>query len=332
MTTIIVNHENNQIDEHDFESEITTITIGRRSTNDVCIPNLSVSGMHAKIVISDNGAMIEDLGSTNGTYINGRLISRQLLNDGDDIVMGKTRVTFLQPSLNKAVPSPIIRDEEDWDDEKPLTLAEKAKLHKTSSRDTAQPELASEVMGVENGAKNRKTNAPTRVDLAESTSALEPETPTNTKTDQQANSYGVPSPRQAPKRQAGLDDAVINGFDQIEDDDTNSRADSHLSTSSQGDVVNLDNASASAVIEIKNGAKSGQVLPIDKPVTTLGRPGIQIAAIMKKPEGYFLMHIESDENIGPPKLNKSSIGDEPVLLKSGDALNVAGIDVQFMQS
>ena len=90
--------------------------------------------------------------------------------------------------------------------------------------------------------------------------------------------------------------------------------------------------SSSAVIEIKTGAKSGQVLPIDKPVTTLGRPGIQIAAIMKKPDVYFLMHIESDENVGPPQLNNSSIGDEPVLLQSGDALNVAGIDVQFMLS
>ena len=83
---------------------------------------------------------------------------------------------------------------------------------------------------------------------------------------------------------------------------------------------------------IKNGAKSGQVLPIDKPVTTLGRPGIQIAAIMKKPEGYFLMHIESEDHSDRPKLNDSMIGDDPVMLSSGDSLNVAGIDVQFMLS
>ena len=90
--------------------------------------------------------------------------------------------------------------------------------------------------------------------------------------------------------------------------------------------------SRGAVIEIKNGAKSGQILPIDKPVTTLGRPGIQIAAIMRKPDGYFLMHIESDDSIERPTLNRDSIGDEPVLLHSGDELNVAGIDVEFMLS
>ncbi len=97
----------------------------------------------------------------------------------------------------------------------------------------------------------------------------------------------------------------------------------------------LDNApstSKGAVIEIKNGAKSGQILPIDKPVTTLGRPGIQIAAIMRKPDGYFLMHIESDDSVDRPTLNQDAIGDEPVLLHSGDELNVAGIDVEFMLS
>jgi len=84
-----------------------------------------------------------------------------------------------------------------------------------------------------------------------------------------------------------------------------------------------------AVIEIQNGAKSGQVLPIDKPVTTLGRPGIQIAAIMRKPDGYFLMHIESDDSVEMPTLNRDAIGDDPVMLQSGDRLNVAGIDVEF---
>ena len=74
------------------------------------------------------------------------------------------------------------------------------------------------------------------------------------------------------------------------------------------------------------------MLPIDKPVTTLGRPGIQIAAIMRKPDGYFLMHIESDDSVDLPTLNLDEIGDEPVLLHSGDRLNVAGIEVEFMLS
>lgn len=336
MTTIIVNHENNQIDEHDFASEINTITIGRRSTNDVCIPNLSVSGMHAKIVISDDGAMIEDLGSTNGTYINGRLISRQLLNDGDDIVMGKTRVTFLQPSQNKAKASPVIIQDDDLLDERPLTLAEKAKIHKTRP----QANFATPTDNAANHNSAAGSNAEQDNQLTE---LLTPTPRLKGSQAQQQHNYsaasnGAKAPAVAPSsHSAGLDDAVINGFDQIESESSLSHAETiHNGSKPDHDMISLDSenvtATASAVIEIKNGAKSGQVLPIDKPVTTLGRPGIQIAAIMKKPEGYFLMHIESDDNIGPPQLNKSSIGDEPVLLKSGDALNVAGIDVQFMQS
>ncbi len=106
-------------------------------------------------------------------------------------------------------------------------------------------------------------------------------------------------------------------------------------SAAKSQVLELDSTpvnSKGAVIEIKNGAKSGQILPIDKPVTTLGRPGIQIAAIMRKPDGYFLMHIESDESVERPTLNRDAIGDEPVLLHSGDELNVAGIDVEFMLS
>ena len=104
--------------------------------------------------------------------------------------------------------------------------------------------------------------------------------------------------------------------------------------------VNIDNdsddlaarrkaKSNGATIEIKNGAKSGQLIPIDKPVTTLGRPGIQIAAIMRKPDGYFLMHIESNDSVDRPTLNNDFIGDEPMLLHPGDELNVAGINVEF---
>jgi len=84
-----------------------------------------------------------------------------------------------------------------------------------------------------------------------------------------------------------------------------------------------------ATIQIKNGAKSGHIIPIDKPVTTLGRPGIQIAAIMRKPDGYFLMHIESNDSVDRPTLNNDFIGDEPMLLHPGDELNVAGINVEF---
>ncbi|MBX2824067.1 MAG: FHA domain-containing protein [Gammaproteobacteria bacterium] len=297
MTTIIVTHENNEVEEHDFEPEIRTITIGRRSTNDVCISNLSVSGTHAKIMLSDSGSMVEDLNSTNGTYINGRLISRQLLNDGDDIVMGRVRVTFIAAADKPDLQSGITDDDAQMLDD-PLTLTEKPE---TVALDAAEPSPA------ETPVTNRGSDSDDSA--AGLSSAFDDDMPVLTPT----RDHTRPQVAPATERLVTAQDAVAS--------------------SDTGIVHELDNAStSSAVIEIKNGAKSGQVLPIDKPVTTLGRPGIQIAAIMKKPDGYFLMHIESDDEVAPPQLNNSSIGDEPVLLQSGDALNVAGIDVQFMLS
>lgn len=318
MTTIIVTHENNEVDEHVFEPEIRTITIGRRSTNDVCVPNLSVSGTHAKIMLSDSGAMVEDLNSTNGTYINGRLISRQLLKDGEDIVMGRIRITYV------AAPADI-NDDSMLDE--PLTLTAKA--------ETADPAGHSAIDAVAPRVDDEQLVSAEEFDAADS---FDGKLNGAVNDDSLNDEMPVLSPPRDVTREAG--DAVSPHARQQAAKTAENPTDAEVMAESwqsddASEMHELAGGSAtttSAVIEIKNGAKSGQVLPIDKPVTTLGRPGIQIAAIMKKPDGYFLMHIESDGEIAPPQLNNSSIGDEPVLLQSGDALNVAGIDVQFMLS
>lgn len=358
MTTIIVTHENNQIDEHDFEPEIKSITIGRRSTNDVCIANLSVSGSHAKIVITDEGAMVEDLNSTNGTYINGRLISRQKLNDGDDIVLGRIRVTFLMPALqnmgqevNASASHDATDAGHDGDDEPPLTLAEKARLHRTQIAHNRVDNPADQSGAQADTPVNTKNSSPARhggtAPTITPTSALASghvsadsvpaEAPADTATQvtgqQMADHHASPADNSGAAADSITPDSAIAGKETSAE--TPVAVATRAQTAHEPVMHELDSpvlTQTGAVIEIKNGAKSGQVLPIDKPVTTLGRPGIQIAAIMKKPEGYFLMHIESDGKVDPPRLNSNSIGDEPVLLRSGDALNVAGIDVQFMLS
>ena len=64
------------------------MTIGRRSDNDVCLPNLAVSGEHAAVVTILADSFLEDLGSTNGTLVNGRPIAKHFLRDGDHIDIG----------------------------------------------------------------------------------------------------------------------------------------------------------------------------------------------------------------------------------------------------
>lgn len=71
------------------------ITLGRESRNDITIPDINVSRTHAEISLSPQGAwVITDLGSTNGTYVNGRAVASQPLNEGDHIAMGSTNFVF----------------------------------------------------------------------------------------------------------------------------------------------------------------------------------------------------------------------------------------------
>ncbi|HQQ69620.1 MAG TPA: FHA domain-containing protein [Alicycliphilus sp.] len=70
-------------------------TVGRRPYNDVVIDNLAVSGEHAVFVMSGDEVLLHDLGSTNGTYVNGKPIKQQSLRNGDIVEMGKYRIRFL---------------------------------------------------------------------------------------------------------------------------------------------------------------------------------------------------------------------------------------------
>ena len=70
-------------------------TLGRRPYNDIVIDNLAVSGEHAVLQMVGNDVFIEDLNSTNGTYINGKAIKKQLLADNDTVEIGKYKIKFL---------------------------------------------------------------------------------------------------------------------------------------------------------------------------------------------------------------------------------------------
>jgi len=361
MTTIIVTHEDNEIDEFAFDADDRVVSIGRRSTNDVCIPNLSVSGMHAQITIDGNKASIEDNNSTNGTYVNGRLISRQLLNENDEIVIGKTRVVVQLNNNDNATgttrphaassshaEAPVLSAVSDFEDaidaddsfvgdtkrvpgqerfdDRPMNLSEKAKLAMTGQEHSgprtglngvAAKNSIGAVTATSTNSANNRAFAHEDVAVAEAPQM----------SDSRSRVQAVVQKQSAAN---SIDSHPLDGLDdRLNDNSEQSRTGGTNHGSSADTAVTKP---AGAVIEIRNGAKSGQVLPIDKPVTTLGRPGIQIAAIMRKPDGYFLMHIESDDCVDMPTLNRDTIGDDPVMLHSGDRLNVAGIDVEFMLS
>jgi hypothetical protein len=81
-------------------------------------------------------------------------------------------------------------------------------------------------------------------------------------------------------------------------------------------------------IKVLSGAAAGREVPLVKVVTTIGKPGVAVAAITKRPHGYVVAHVEGANK---PTLNGSAIGTEPVTLKNGDLLELAGTQMQFVQ-
>src|SRR3954454_13681695 len=70
-------------------------TLGRRPYNDIVIDNLAVSGEHAVLQLTGNEVYLEDLNSTNGTYVNGKAVKKQLLQNNDTVEIGKYKIKFI---------------------------------------------------------------------------------------------------------------------------------------------------------------------------------------------------------------------------------------------
>ena len=216
MPRMIVSIDGVVIKEVQLTKERTTL--GRRPYNDIVIDNLAVSGEHAAIHMMPDGVEIEDLGSTNGTYVNAKAVKRQELRNGDTIEVGKYKIRFLQD-------------------------ADAQNFEKTM----------------------------------------------------------VFKPGMAPALNAAA---------------------------RPGGVV-APPAPMNAVIRVLSGAAAGREVALHKVVTTIGKPGVAVASITKRIQGFVLAHVEGPDM---PLLNGVSIGSSPVPLKSGDKLKLAGTEMQFEQT
>jgi predicted component of type VI protein secretion system len=79
----------------DIKLDRERLSIGRRPDNDICLPYPAVSGEHAAIVTILADSFLEDQGSTNGTQVNGRAITKHLLRDRDQIDIGRQRLVYV---------------------------------------------------------------------------------------------------------------------------------------------------------------------------------------------------------------------------------------------
>jgi len=88
-------------------------------------------------------------------------------------------------------------------------------------------------------------------------------------------------------------------------------------------------AAVSGNLRVLSGTASGREVPLTKVVTTVGKPGVAVASITRRQHGFVVAHVEGS---GVPTLNGSPIGTEPVALKSGDLIELAGTKMQFIQT
>ncbi len=81
-----------------------------------------------------------------------------------------------------------------------------------------------------------------------------------------------------------------------------------------------------AVIQILNGPNLGKELELSKNLTTLGKPGVQVAVLARRPHGYFITHVEGGSF---PLVNGSSVGEQPHQLNDHDIIELAGVKMEF---
>ncbi len=125
MAKIIVSLDDNLIKIVPLNKD--RMTLGRRPYNDIVVDNLAVSGEHAALQVIGHDYFIEDLNSTNGTYINEQKIKRQILKNGDTIEIGKYAIKYVQDgvtsqsaTLNPVSASLNVNDEKLVEEKKPL--------------------------------------------------------------------------------------------------------------------------------------------------------------------------------------------------------------------
>ena len=241
MARLILSLDSHVLAEYNMNKE--RYTVGRLADNDVRIDNPAVSGHHALIINILNDSFLEDLNSTNGTYVNGKLIKKHALQHGDVITCGHHQLRFVDSQAS---------DNDGDEFEKTMVI---------------QPSAAIE-------ERVRATNA-----------AAAPE----------------PVPVAAPAARApGANSAAAAPV-----------------------------ALRKARLQVLSGAFAGRELELVRTVTTLGRPGVQVAAITRRADGFFIVSLETGPAGDYPLVNGSQIGAQARPLADNDVITLAGVKMGF---
>ena len=255
-------------------------TIGRKPHNDIQIDNLAVSGEHAVIETIMNDCILEDLGSTNGTLVNGVLAKRHVLRNNDVIELGKYKLKFVGVATAATIHAPTPAD------------YEKTMVWRPGG---AKPPGGASTPGPAAGANAAAAAGP-------------PHAPPH-----------IPSPIPVPLQPAAATAAPVHAV-------AYAPAASSATAAATSTSAPFAATGGSGVVRILSGPRAGRDLKLVKALMTLGKPGTQVAVVTRRPQGYFIAHVE-----GPPTLvNGRAIGTSPQALKDGDTFEVADVRMEFL--
>ncbi|HKQ26377.1 MAG TPA: FHA domain-containing protein [Burkholderiales bacterium] len=278
MAKLILSLDGQVIKEFTLNKERSTI--GRKPHNDIQIDNLAVSGEHAVIMTILNDSFLEDLGSTNGTLVNGQPVKKHFLQDNDVVEIGKYKLKYVNE-----VPATMSQAEF----EKTMVLRAPAAGSKAEAKSLtdsqkivqAAVKLSDTVINAAPAAAEVSRSASVPAPLPDPAAAEVPKSVSAS-----APSPGPPAPARAATAMAG----------------------------GQG------------TIQILSGPNAGKELPLLKPLTTLGKPGVQVAVIAKRPQGHYITHVEGANF---PVVNGRVLDAQAHQLNDHDIIELAGVKMEF---
>jgi pSer/pThr/pTyr-binding forkhead associated (FHA) protein len=285
MARLILSLDNQVLAEYNMTKE--RYTIGRLPDNDVRIDNPAVSGHHSLIINILNDSFLEDLNSTNGTYVNGKLIKKHALQHGDVITIGHHQLRFSDQQAPET---------EQDEFEKTMVIP----TGQQNADQLAKAEAAAEQAAAAAAAEESAAPEPApREDVAAAVK-LDPEEAAGLDSE-------PPAPRPEPDHAETISSATATG-------------------------IGFDSAPAAlplAKLQVLSGAFAGRELELTKALTTLGRPGVQVAAITRRAEGYYIVHVESGKDGDFPLVNGQPIGQQARKLSDNDVVQLAGVKMGF---
>lgn len=105
------------------------------------------------------------------------------------------------------------------------------------------------------------------------------------------------------------------------------------SLSPKENVREAKTETAKGFLKVLSGSKAGQAIPLEEGLTTIGEPGVQVAAVSRRPQGHFIIHVDGGEDRNRvPLVNGEPTGFKSRKLEDGDKIEVAGIKMEYSSS